>query len=589
MDNQNPMIETDESQTRSLADRNNDHAEHHFNLIASAIAGRTITVHWHNNPRLPAYTDAQSVFLPNTPSEQGSEVIEVITQALLLRSGGLNRKQLQSLLGRSNLAERYAQAELARAIRANQSILPRRYTDHPELSAFPYTSNDPEDSLALAKSNKPFPNPPSFLGKLRITLLLRSKVPDTAFTALTKRQQEGKMEFREVEELDDADQDDAEESKILKLFQNPLMSGGAIGDMLNKILGAGRSGKPEDNPDDSGSEMSIGSITQKQQTGVFATLTELALDIVTNQQSNDIGSKSYPEWDFTTKSYRQNWTLVDEMDPWREGPEPDATFNQLLQPPGPTLKRKLAGIGLSLETHYRQHQGEDIALDSLVEYMRDLRMGITPSDHIYKQRMRTRRDLAAMVLLDVSGSTGEKDQQGLSIHHRQMQLTYHMTRTLHELGDQVSCYAFHSWGRSLVRLLRIKSFAEKRIDSGVRKRLAMLEPAGYTRTGAALRHAAHKLHDETGMPYRMLIVVTDGFSYDQNYEGKYGEEDTKKALQEIRSAGVGCLCLTIGSSQEREKLADIYGAASTLSVEDYQQFLAHLRPAVLKAIGQISR
>ena len=147
--------------------------------------------------------------------------------------------------------------------------------------------------------------------------------------------------------------------------------------------------------------------------------------------------------------------------------------------------------------------------------------------------------------------------------------------------------AFHSWGKSLVRLLRIKSFVERRIDSRMLHRMAMLEPAGYTRTGAALRHAAHKLKEETGMPYCVLIVITDGFSYDHDYEGKYGEEDTRKALEEIRASGIGCLCLTIGSSQDEEKLKSVYGPASTLSVRNYDQFLGHLRPAMLKAIRQI--
>jgi len=108
-------------------------------------------------------------------------------------------------------------------------------------------------------------------------------------------------------------------------------------------------------------------------------------------------------------------------------------------------------------------------------------------------------------------------------------------------------------------------------------------------TGAAPRHAAHKPREETGMPYRLLIVITDGFSYDQDYEGRYGEEDTRMALEEIRDGGAGCLCLTIGSCQDEEKLAEIYGPASTLSVRDYEQFLGHLRPAMLKAAGQIRR
>lgn len=563
--------------------------QHHYNLIASAVAGRTISVHWHNNPRLPAYTDNRGVFLPATGRRQ-DQVMEVISQALLIRSGSLRRQQLQHLVGRSRIAQRYVQAELARGAALYNDILPRRFCDHPAIRNFPNRSVDAEGSLQLALGDQQFPEAPPFLGKLRAVLILSTNLPDTAFATLTRKQQRGGMEKAELPELDEADQDDAEESKILRMFQNPLLSGGAIADLLNRILGAGPSGRPEDDSSSNGgAEMKIGHISQSKKKGAFATLTELAMDIVASDQATDAGTRAYPEWDFTSRSYRENWALVDEMDPWREEPENDRVLHRLLVPPSSALKRKLTGIGLSFETHHGQYTGEDIALDRLVDYMRDLRMGNQPAENIYSHSMRTRRDLAAMVLLDVSGSTGEKDETGLSVHHRQMQLAYHLTRALHELGDQVSCYAFHSWGKSLVRLLRIKSFVEKHIDTGMLNRLAMLEPVGYTRTGAALRHAAYKLQEETGMPYRVLIVITDGFSYDQDYEGRYGEEDTRKALQEVRAAGVGCLCLTIGSSQEEKKLAEIYGAASTLSIRDYEQFMGHLRPAMLKAVGQIRR
>ncbi len=564
----------------------NAQAEHHYNLIASAVAGRTITVHRHDNPRLPAYTDSRAVFLPSD-GQQDDQAFAVIAQALLIRGNSLRREQLAPLVGRSRLLARYAHLEVVRVARLDAHLLPRRFCEHPSIREFPHTSLSRDDSLRLARSALDFPEAPSFLGRLRAVLILSHTVPQAALATLTKKRQQGRAEISNVPELDEADQDDAEESKILKLFENPLMSGGAVGDLLNKILGGGRSGQPENGTDSGGAELKIGDVRETKHKGVFATLSEFALDVITNEQAVDAGSRTYPEWDYVSHRYKRDWTLVDEMDPWREAPERDELLQHLLDPPSHALKRKLAGIGLSFETHRNQSTGDEILLDRLVDFRLDLSMGSIPSEHIYATSKRTRRDLAAMVLLDVSGSTGERDLSGLSVHHRQMQLAYHMTRALHELGDHVSCYAFHSWGRSLVRLLRIKSFVERRIDSGMLSRLAMLEPAGYTRTGAALRHAAHKLEIETGMPYRVLIVITDGFSYDHDYEGRYGEEDTKKALEEIRAGGVGCLCLTIGSFQEEEKLAEIYGAASTLSVHDYAQFMTHLRPSMLRAVQQI--
>jgi nitric oxide reductase activation protein len=262
-------------------------------------------------------------------------------------------------------------------------------------------------------------------------------------------------------------------------------------------------------------------------------------------------------------------------------------LREVLQPPPPLLKRQLTGIGLSFENQCNQPDGEDFTLDRIIDYAVDYRMGVSPDERLFEHSMKTRRDLGVMILLDISASTTEKDLQGESIHQKQMRLAHQLLVALHELGDQVALYGFHSWGRTLVRLLRLKSFKEKRLNSLIHQRLAELEPAGYTRTGAALRHASKKLIEETGLPYRLLIVITDGFAYDEGYEGRYGEEDTRKALEEIRAAGTGCLCLTIGSSQDEEKLASVYGPASTLSARNHEVLVNNLRPAVLKAIRQI--
>ena len=102
-----------------------------------------------------------------------------------------------------------------------------------------------------------------------------------------------------------------------------------------------------------------------------------------------------------------------------------------------------------------------------------------------------------------------------------------------------------------------------------------------------MRHAARKLQEEeAGVPYQLLITITDGFSYDHGYEGEYGEEDTKKAIEEIRCKGIGCLCITIGSDQQEEKLRNIFGKASTLAARDYDDFIHNIRPALLRAVAQ---
>ena len=560
---------------------------HPYNLLASAVAGRTITVHWHRNERLSSYTDSQSIYLLQ-PKGNVDQHHEVVAQALLIRTDALSTRVIPKLVGRKSLAERYVYAEICRATNEFRHMLPRKFCSHPGLTEFDHVTSSSQDSLRLAQSRVRFPPIPDFVGSIRTIIVLKTRIPEAAFSGLTKKQQRDKVNSSDTPGGKEPEHERPEESKTKKRFDNPLFSSGKLTDMLNSMIGRERGGKPEELGNSAGGgETKLGKVLQAEKKGVFATIADLALDLV-GTSNNNVGSSSYPEWDYAKQIYRPAWTLVDEMDPWREESESDQLLNESLRPPPPALKRELTGIGLSFETHHGQQEGEDYALDKVVDFVIDCRIGTMPDERLFDHRKRTRRDLAVMVLLDISGSTSEKDTFGRSIHQKQMQLAYHITRALHDLGDQVALYAFHSWGRALVRLLRIKSFKEQRLGSSMQKRFSMLDSAGYTRSGAALRHAAKKLKEETRMPYCVLIVITDGFSYDQDYEGKYGEEDTRKALEEIRAQGIGCLCLTIGSSQEEEKLAEVYGPASTLSVRDYDQFIKNLRPAMLKAISQIS-
>jgi nitric oxide reductase NorD protein len=96
----------------------------------------------------------------------------------------------------------------------------------------------------------------------------------------------------------------------------------------------------------------------------------------------------------------------------------------------------------------------------------------------------------------------------------------------------------------------------------VMHRLGGFVPGGYTRLGAAIRHAAAILDREAGTTRRLLVVLSDGFAYDHGYEGVYGESDARHALAESRRRGVGCLCLSIGAGTDAAALQRIFGSAA---------------------------
>ena len=70
-------------------------------------------------------------------------------------------------------------------------------------------------------------------------------------------------------------------------------------------------------------------------------------------------------------------------------------------------------------------------------------------------------------------------------------------------------------------------------------------PNQYTRLGPAIRHAIKMLLIENSTK-PILILITDGKPTDLDpYEGSYGQQDVRKAIEEAKNKGVQVLTLTI--------------------------------------------
>src|SRR5262249_20190116 len=79
---------------------------------------------------------------------------------------------------------------------------------------------------------------------------------------------------------------------------------------------------------------------------------------------------------------------------------------------------------------------------------------------------------------------------------------------------------------------------------------------------------------EAGTPNCLLLVLSDGFPYDDRYEARYAEADAHKALEELRTDGIACLCLSIGASTPSDALHRVFGSASHANAPT----LGHLSP-----------
>jgi nitric oxide reductase NorD protein len=276
----------------------------------------------------------------------------------------------------------------------------------------------------------------------------------------------------------------------------------------------------------------------------------------------------YPEWDVHKGRYRPKHCRVIDF-PLRSTPDvSDAAVAH-----DEVLRRRLSRLGLGPKVLRRRPDGDDLDIEALIDLFVDLHAGYSPPEHIYLERRKLARNLGVLILLDASGSATDTDPEGLSVHEHQRRAAATLAATLEELGDRVAVYGFRSHGRGSVHLLALKRF-DQRFGAGGRARLNQLEPAGYTRLGAGIRHAGRILEAEAGTPNRLLLVLSDGFPYDDGYEARYAEADAHKALEELRADGVACLCLSIGGSTPADALQRVFGSASFASAPT----LAHLSP-----------
>jgi nitric oxide reductase NorD protein len=104
----------------------------------------------------------------------------------------------------------------------------------------------------------------------------------------------------------------------------------------------------------------------------------------------------------------------------------------------------------------------------------------------------------------------------------------------------------------------IKTFGEPH-NRHTRGRIQAIKPGFYTRMGAAIRYTTRELCRQPATR-RLLLLLTDGKPNDlDQYEGRYGIEDTRIALNEARRVGARPFCVTIDRDAS-EYLPYIFGS-----------------------------
>ena len=292
--------------------------------------------------------------------------------------------------------------------------------------------------------------------------------------------------------------------------------------------------------------------------------------------------RHYPEWDYANQTYRPDWASVYEaLHPNGNA----ADIDRLLAKHGALAKRLKKMLDLlkpqdKVRIRY-QEEGSELDLDVAIRSLIDFKGGATPDPRINMSHKTSGRDIAVMLLLDLSESLNEKaggsDQAILELSQEAVSL---LAWSIEKLGDPFAIAGFHSNTRHDVRYLHIKGYGEHWNDD-VKARLAAMEAGYSTRMGAAMRHAAHYLGARSAGK-KLMLILTDGRPSDVDaHDERLLIEDARQAVKELDQQGIFPYCISLDPRAD-EYVGDIFGRQFT--VIDHIERLPERLPQLFMAL-----
>jgi hypothetical protein len=285
----------------------------------------------------------------------------------------------------------------------------------------------------------------------------------------------------------------------------------------------------------------------------------------------------YHEWDYQIQLERPSWVTVLERRPKAGELE---VIEQIIDDNKPVISRLKflieSMIPQGMQRIRRVEDGDELDINAAVRAMIDIRMGQQPDTRIMMRYKRNVRDLAVMVLLDMSESSNDKVRgQDYTIMDLTRAATVLLSDALDRIGDPFALHGFCSDGRHDVHYYRFKDFAQP-YDDLVKARLAEMKGSYSTRMGAALRHAASHLKQQPKNK-KILFVITDGEPADNDVrDPQYLRHDTKRAVEELQRDGITTYALSLDPHAD-QYVSRIFGAKN-FTVLDHVERLPEKLP-----------
>ena len=264
---------------------------------------------------------------------------------------------------------------------------------------------------------------------------------------------------------------------------------------------------------------------------------------------------TYDEWDFEKRKYKDHFCKVYPKIQLKI----DSKYyqNTILKNNSTllNLRKILTNLNNKMQQQKRQNQGEEFDIDAITDLYVDIHSKKTPSDKIYLSNRKKEKDLSILLLLDISLSS-DSYAAGNRVIDVEKQVSILFGEILNEFNIDFSIDSFYSKTRNFSTYLTVKDFDEN--WSTAKHKIGAIEPSGYTRIGAALRHAGARL-DTRSTKNKWIILISDGKPNDYDkYEGKYGINDVKQALRELNQRNINSYALAI-EAQAKYYLPQMFG------------------------------
>lgn len=197
--------------------------------------------------------------------------------------------------------------------------------------------------------------------------------------------------------------------------------------------------------------------------------------------------------------------------------------------------------------------GEVINQDLLIDYLVRRNREPEPRVDFYENPRIQNRDLAVLILLDVSGSTSNSVGEREKVLDLEKHAALILGQGLDSLGDRFSICGFSSNGRENCDYFIYKQFDDS-WSHRVMSRTLSAYPMNSTRIGPALRHSGYRL-ENIEAKQRLIILITDGKPMDTGYspESRYAQYDIRTACEENARKGIS----TFAISTEENSAADM--------------------------------